>query len=413
MSLHPYKINYFKQDFKNWTSGNNLIDKFIQDSQLSATNIREALEWIPYSRFVGIKYIAKGGFGKVYEAEWIDGPMYSTWNQTNQRWDRKNLYKNVALKSINNSKNITSEFINEIASHHKITKAEENSKQVIKFYGVTQDPKTKDYMMVLKYAGFGSLRSYLDKYYYRLNLLDKIGNLQRIADGIYYIHQNELIHRDLHTGNILKDLTDTFIADVGLCRPADYNVLEDTNKKIYGVLPYIAPEILRGQNYTKASDIYSFGIIMYEVISGLPPYHDVIHKKPLACLDANPSNRPTANEIATIFDQWWFVECNEYRKNSSYETELIRQIKEVEEINNSLTTDSLTSTSLALSYETHPEAIYTSRLLDFNDLPEPKNSDDYYEQYDNISSMKYSESLQIDITKLKLNDSDEMEDVRE
>jgi len=42
------------------------------------------------------------------------------------------------------------------------------------------------------------------------------------------------------------------------------------------------PEILRGQNYTKAADIYSFGIIMYEVISGLPPYHDASHDKNLA-----------------------------------------------------------------------------------------------------------------------------------
>ena len=48
------------------------------------------------------------------------------------------------------------------------------------------------------------------------------------------------------------------------------------------------------------------------------------------------------------------------------------------------------STSLALSYETHSEAIYTSRLLNFNNLPEPKNSDDYYKRNDNIISEEYS-----------------------
>ena len=46
---------------------------------------------------------------------------------------------------------------------------------------------------------------------------------------------------------------------------------------IYGNLPYIAPEILRGKNYTKAADIYSFGIIMYEAISELPPYYNIKH----------------------------------------------------------------------------------------------------------------------------------------
>ena len=66
---------------------------------------------------------------------------------------------------------------------------------------------------------------------------------------------------------------------MGLCKPVDYNILENTNNNIYGILPYIAPEILRGQNYTKAADVYSFGIIMYEVFSGLPLYHNVSHDK--------------------------------------------------------------------------------------------------------------------------------------
>ena len=198
---------------------------------------------------------------------------------------------------------------------------------------------------------------------------------------------------------------------MGLCKPADYNKLENTNNnKIYGVLPYIAPEILRGQNYTKAADVYSFGIIMYEVFSGLPPYHDVSHDKNLAmkiclgfrprfnikvpqlivhlikrCLDANPLNRPTALEIEDILYQWYwdFDKPNE-------QIELTKQIKEAEEINNLSTNSIISSTSLALSYETHSEAIYTSRLLKFNNLPEPKNSDDYYKRNDNIISEEYS-----------------------
>src|SRR5207248_888843 len=184
-----------------------------------------------------------------------------------------------------------------------------------------------------------------------------------------------LIHRDLHIGNILSfsgsSYGYTMITDMGLCRPADYSKLENTNKnKIYGVLPYIAPEILRGQNYTKAADVYSFGIIMYEVISGLPPYHDVSHDKNLAmkiclgfrprfnikvpqlivhlikrCLDANPLNRPTAEEIKDILRSWYicFNSPNE-------QIELKKQIKEAEEINNNLSTsNTIPSTSL----ETH------------------------------------------------------------
>ena len=64
---------HFQQNFSKWSSGNVDIDKFIQEAQLSVNSRRKVIEWIPYDRFYDIKYIAKGGFGKVYKANWIDG----------------------------------------------------------------------------------------------------------------------------------------------------------------------------------------------------------------------------------------------------------------------------------------------------------------------------------------------------
>ncbi|RIA79780.1 kinase-like domain-containing protein [Glomus cerebriforme] len=395
----------FQQNFNNWSSGNDDIDKFIQDTQLSATSNYKVLEWIPYDRFHNIKYIAKGGFGKVYKANWIDGDIYY-WDNENQNWKRNGSNMKVALKSLNNSKNIT--------SHHKLIG--DSFSFIIKLYGITQVPDTKNYIMVLEYASGGSLRNYLDKSYIELRWFTKIEKLSCIARGLNEIHKNNLIHRDLHICNILHNYG-ACITDMGLCKPADYNALENTKKSVYGVLPYIAPEILRGQNYTKAADIYSFGIIMYEVCSGLPPYHEVSHDINLAmkicqglrptfnikvpqlivhlikrCLDANPLNRPSALEVKDILDQW---------NDKIGETEIEKQIKEADVINDKLQTN-IPSTNL--SYETHSEAIYTSRLINFNNLPEPKNSDDYYNQYDNIISTEYSESIRIDFTKLKIDE---------
>ena len=112
-----YKCNAkrFQQNFKNWTSGNNDIDKFIKDSQLSThswDDLLEALEWIPYDRFYDIKYIAEGEFGKVYRTNWIDGPI-DEWDGENQNWKRDQ-NKSVTLESLNHSKNITLEFMNEV-----------------------------------------------------------------------------------------------------------------------------------------------------------------------------------------------------------------------------------------------------------------------------------------------------------
>ena len=115
----PCNAKHFQQNFKNWTSGNDDIDKFIQHTQLSASWSSEVLEWIPYDRLYDIKFIAKGGFGNVYKAIWIDGRI-NKWDNKIQNWkrDKTNIYGNyefvVALKSLNNSKNVTTEFINEV-----------------------------------------------------------------------------------------------------------------------------------------------------------------------------------------------------------------------------------------------------------------------------------------------------------
>jgi serine/threonine protein kinase len=260
-------------------------------------------------------------------------------------------------------------------------------------------------MMILRYAKNGSLRNYLDVNYNKLSWMDKIGYLYDIVKGLESIHNNNLIHRDLHSGNILHNGC-LYIADMGLCKPADYDESENTKKNIYGVLPYLAPEILGRQEYTKASDIYSFGIILYEVISGLPPYHNISHDEILAikickgirlrfnikvpqlivhlikrCLDANPLNRPTTKEIADILGKWkgeLFVS----------KAEIQTQIEEANKINNNSSKNSMSLTNL--SYKTHSKASYSSRLLNFNNIPEPKNSDDYYEQNDNIISLEFS-----------------------
>jgi hypothetical protein len=110
-----YKCNtiQFKQNFKNWTSGNNQIDKFIRSTQLSAHgNLKEVLEWIPYDRFCNIKYIYITE-GKMYRANWIDGHI-NYWSKYNQNWKREKPNMFVLLKILNDPTSITSEFINKV-----------------------------------------------------------------------------------------------------------------------------------------------------------------------------------------------------------------------------------------------------------------------------------------------------------
>ena len=103
---------HFQQNFKNWTSGNHDIDKFIQKTQLKAKNERQVIEWIEYDRFENIEYLAKGGFGIVHKATWKDGYI-EDWNSENNKWKRNGSME-VALKCLHNSQDITAEFLREV-----------------------------------------------------------------------------------------------------------------------------------------------------------------------------------------------------------------------------------------------------------------------------------------------------------
>ncbi|KAG9295601.1 hypothetical protein G9A89_000966, partial [Geosiphon pyriformis] len=94
-------------------------------------------------------------------------------------------------------------------------------------------------------------------------------------------------------------------------------------KKIYGMVPYIPPKVLKGEDFTLAGDIYSFAMILWELATGKPSFHDYSHDNILTmailsgarpkiifslippsiaeiikkCWGANPKDRPTANEV--------------------------------------------------------------------------------------------------------------------
>ncbi|GBC10260.1 hypothetical protein RclHR1_09490001 [Rhizophagus clarus] len=398
---------HFQQDFKNWTSGNPDVDKLIQESQLNAKSEDEKLIWIEYDRFENIKYIAKGGFGTISKAICKEG-IIANWNYETNQWNKYSDFT-VALKHLNNSKDITLEFLNEIIPHLRMNKYE----HTIKLYGITKDLNTNDFIMVIEYANEGSLRQMLDKLSY-----GELYILSEIASGLNDIHKEGLIHQDFHSGNILYSFVNpadfVFIADLGLCRPANEKSVQH-NKNVYGVLPYVAPEVLRGKEYTQASDIYSFGIIINEVFNGIPPYHDMAHDEFLAiricqgfrpgftikvpqliedifkqCVDANPLKRPTAEYLKVLFSKW----------NYAADSETEKQFSEAAKFNKEQ--PSSTNNSTELTYTTHPQAIYTSRLLKFNNLPEPTNADN---TDNDCLEEDYSESTKIDFTKLNISNS--------
>jgi len=120
---------------------------------------------------------------------------YAYWYNKNN-----NIYKNVALKVIHNSNKNVEDFIQELKYYCDI--GYENP-SFLECHGVSRDDTTKDYIIVLKYAIKGSLRQNLETVS-QLEWKDKLNILYCIASDLEAIHSQELIHRDLHSGNILQ-----------------------------------------------------------------------------------------------------------------------------------------------------------------------------------------------------------------
>src|SRR6266480_2907596 len=188
-------------------------------------------------------------------------------------------------------------------------------------YGISQNPDTKEYIMIFEYANGGNFNNWINRNYKNFNWNYKLSTLHSLAGSLEKIHRKNMVHRDLHTGNILVSSRADYhyISDMGLC-----GEVSNTDKtKIYGVMPFVAPEVLRGRSYTQAADIYSFGMIMYFVATGRQPFVDHAHDQDLAlsicngirseiiekeapkcyidlmkkCWDLNPDNRPKARKI--------------------------------------------------------------------------------------------------------------------
>ncbi|GBC02271.1 hypothetical protein RclHR1_04530013 [Rhizophagus clarus] len=353
---------FFRDKFDDWTSGNELINKFIKKKQLEALNHKEIILWIPFDEFQNIEEAGKGGFGTAFKAVWVH--------------KENKLLSEVCLKRINNSYTITQEFLHEVDSQLNA----QRHGNIIQVYGITKDPRHDDYMIVMNYAKEGSLRKMLDKHHSELSWRNRLQLLNFIAYALAGIHEANLLHKDLHSGNIvMTDIINSWITDFGLCKPISANRAE---KAVYGVLPYVAPEVLRGEEYTEASDMYSFGIIMSEVLTGYPPYYDVAHDYSLAilickglkpinpeirrgvpqllldlmdiCLQTDPLERQTAGQVQNSI-YYYLINCHDKS------TEIGKQIDAIE--NSNISYPKFDSNT----YIKHPLTCYKSRLLDYKD----------------------------------------------
>ncbi|UZO14563.1 uncharacterized protein OCT59_006019 [Rhizophagus irregularis] len=261
------------------------------------------------------------------------------------------LMKWIPYSQFNNIKKTLANILNELKSNQHCYEIKHH---IIKIYGVTKDLKLGDYMLVMQYASGGDLHNWLRKSFKDITWnKQKLAILWQISEGLETIHNSDFIHRDFHSGNILSRLSGMNrlrrrgeeesikkrhqwqIGDLGLSQPSNNT---SSNNEIYGVVPYIAPEIFRGSGFSKESDVYC--------MEDTPECYANLMK---GCWDNDPKKRPTMTEIRKTFGKWFF-------KNKNIEPFNQAELKRLELI-------SLEKLGPEFSENPHPSAIYTSRSL--------------------------------------------------
>lgn len=125
--------------------------------------------------------------------------------------------------------------------------------------------------MVMEYIEGMTLKEYI-KEHGALSVTEAVRIMQSLSSAIHHAHENGLIHRDIKPQNILIDKEGQVkVTDFGIAIALSATSLTQTNS-ILGSVHYLSPEQARGGMATKKSDIYSLGIVFYEMLTGKLPY---------------------------------------------------------------------------------------------------------------------------------------------
>uniref|UniRef100_A0A672ISI3 receptor protein-tyrosine kinase n=1 Tax=Salarias fasciatus TaxID=181472 RepID=A0A672ISI3_SALFA len=196
---------------------------------------------------------------------------------------------------------------------------------IIRLEGVVT--RCKPLMIITEYMENGSLDSFLRKHDGQFTVIQLVGMLRGIASGMKYLSDMNYVHRDLAARNILVNSNLVCkVSDFGLSR-----VLEDDPEAAYTTripIRWTAPEAITYRKFTTSSDVWSYGIVMWEVVSyGERPYWDmnnqdvmkaveegyrlpapmdcpvVLHQLMLDCWERERAERPTFSQILNMLDK--------------------------------------------------------------------------------------------------------------
>lgn len=285
--VHPNEVS--KSRPADWISGSPVTDGRLQ---IIKNNDLEELQ-----------ELGSGTFGTVYHGKWRG--------------------TDVAIKRINDrcfagkpseQEKMRSDFWNEASKladlHHP---------NVVAFYGVVLDGPGGSIATVTEYMVNGSLRTALLKNAKTLDRRKRLIIAMDTAFGMEYLHSKNIVHFDLKSDNLLVNLRDPQrpickVGDLGLSKVKCQTLISGG---VRGTLPWMAPELLNGSSslVSEKVDVFSFGIVLWELLTGEEPYADLHYGVIIGGIVSNTLRPPVPDscdpEWRSLMEQCWSTEPSE------------------------------------------------------------------------------------------------------
>ncbi|XP_059636264.1 uncharacterized protein LOC132278488 [Cornus florida] len=271
------------------SDNDNINNSKIEPTKAEAEAIAKGLQTIKNDDLEEIRELGSGTYGAVYHGKWKGS--------------------DVAVKRIKAScfagrpserERLIADFWKEAlllsSLHHP---------NVVSFYGIVRDGPDGSLATVTEFMVNGSLKQFLQKKDRTIDRRKRLIIAMDAAFGMEYLHGKNIVHFDLKCENLLVNMRDPHrpvckIGDLGLSKVKQHTLVSGG---VRGTLPWMAPELLSGKSnmVTEKIDVYSFGIVMWELLTGEEPYADM-HCASIIGGIVNNTLRP---QIPTWCDPEW------------------------------------------------------------------------------------------------------------
>ena len=201
--------------------------------------------------YILVEVIGSGQYGRVWRAEHLT---------TKEQY----AIKSISIKQISAVDKLKEFVMSEIQCLELM-----QNKNIVKYYGKLQTPN--NYYLIFEFCRGGTLEDIMKKE----KMIEEhkaVNMFLQILNAFTELQRLNIMHRDLKPSNVLLDGSIVKLADFGFCKKMKGEL--DMTKSIVGSPIYMAPELLQGRYYCTKADIWSLGVMLFEMIHGRCPYEE-------------------------------------------------------------------------------------------------------------------------------------------